>query len=249
MSKKRLDEILMERGLATTKESALKMILGGAVLAHGQKAISPSQRYAETIDIEIRGASQYVGRGGEKLAYAIKKFAINPAGKICLDIGSAIGGFVDVLLQNGAKKVYAVDTAKGKLDVKLRGDPRVVVMEETNILNLQSLPEPVDIITIDVSLTSLRNVFPHLKKFLQPRGIGVHHPTGEVVALFKPQYEVTGKQFLKHGILEDAAVRKQTLDDFLAWLPHNGWKLLAQTTSPIKGSEGNTEFLLYIQSQ
>lgn len=240
MKKKRLDEILIARGLASEKNEALRLILGGNIFAQNQKAISPAQLYAEEVCIEIRGASQFVGRGGEKLAHAVKEFEINPAGRICLDIGSATGGFVDVLLQNGAKKVYAVDTAKGKLDLKLRENPRVIVMEDTNIIGLESLPEPVDIISIDVSLTSLRNVFPHLKKFLQP--------DGEVIALFKPQYEVADKKFLKHGILEDAVVRQQTLNDFLKWLGENNWKLLGQTTSPIKGSEGNTEFLLHIIS-
>lgn len=239
MKKKRLDDILIARGLASEKNEALKLILGGDIFVQSQKAVSPAQLYPEEVAIEIRGASQYVGRGGEKLAHAVTEFGINPEGRICLDIGSATGGFVDVLLQHGAKKVYAIDTAKGKLDLKLREDPRVVVMEETNILNLSSLREPVDIITIDVSLTSLRQVFPHLKKFLQPHG--------EVMALFKPQYEVANKKFLKHGILEDEVIRIQTLNEFLVWLSDNGWKLLGQTPSPIKGLEGNIEFLLYMK--
>lgn len=240
MKKKRLDEILVEKNLAATKEDALKLILGGEIFVRGQKAVSPAQMVDSDEEILMREKARYVGRGGEKLAHAIKEFGIEPAGTICLDIGSATGGFVDVLLQHGAKKVYAVDTAKGKLDLKLREDPRVVVMEGVNILGLPALPEPVDLITIDVSLISLRHVFPRLSKFLRA--------DWEVVALFKPQYEVSDKRFLKHGILEDDAMREKTLNDFIAWLPENGWELLNKSTSPIKGSEGNVEYLLFIKS-
>ena len=237
--KKRLDELLMERGFIDSIESASKIIIAGNVLVNGQKAISPAQTFDTQTHIEIRGKAQFVGRGGEKLSHALKTFHISIEGTTCLDIGSATGGFVDVLLQNGAKKVYAVDTAKGKLDLKLREDSRVVVMESTNILSLDKLPELVDLISIDVSLISLKMVFPKLIRFLKN--------DAEVIALFKPQYEVADKSNLRHGILEDDIIREKTLQEFLEWLSVHGWKLLNHTPSPIKGSEGNTEYLIHIK--
>jgi 23S rRNA (cytidine1920-2'-O)/16S rRNA (cytidine1409-2'-O)-methyltransferase len=240
MKKKRLDEILIERGIAKDKSDAAIKILAGDVLIKGQKAIAPSQMYPADAEIELRTAPQYVGRGGEKLIHALREFSLDVRGKTCLDIGSATGGFVDVMLQNGAAKVYAVDTAKGKLDLKLREDPRVEVMEGVNILHTQ-LPEKVDFISIDVSLTSLRNVFPRLKAFLKEGG--------EIASLFKPQYEVLDKGALRHGILESDAVREETLNSFLTWLSQHGWMVLGKTTSPIKGSEGNTEYLLHVKAE
>ncbi len=130
-----------------------------------------------------------------------------------------------------------MDTARGKLDLKLRVNPSVIVLEETNILNLEKLPERIDVVSIDVSLTSLRTVFPILHRFLKE--------SGEVVALFKPQYEIEDKNALRHGIVKDDAVREKTLADFIAWLGTNGWRVLAQTQSPIRGSEGNIEYLIY----
>lgn len=240
MKKKRLDVLLIEYGNASTKEEALKMIIAGDVLVQGQKAVSPAQMFESGVPIEVRGRPPFVGRGGEKLAHAVKEFHIDAAGKIALDVGAATGGFTDVLLQHGAKKVYALDTAKGKLDVKLREDPRVIIMEGTNIIGLKTLPDLADIISIDVSLTSLRNVFPQIKKFLRPGG--------DVLALFKPQYEIEDKRFLRHGIIEDSAARQQTLDDFLAWVAENNWHVLEYIPSPIKGSEGNTEYLLHVRT-
>ncbi len=241
MAKKRLDDLLIERNLAPNREEALKLIMSGEVMVQSQRAVSPSQMFPPDAAIEMKGKRQYVGRGGEKLAYAIKTFGIIVEGKTCLDIGSSTGGFTDVLLQNGARKVYAVESGKGILDLKLREDPRVVVMEGVNILHLESLPEPADILSIDVSLTSLKNVFSVLPKFLAT--------SGEVLALFKPQYEVSDKRFLRNGIVEDAAVREQTLSDFLGWLTAHGWRIIEKAESPIKGSEGNTEYLLHIKPQ
>lgn len=240
MKKKRLDDILIERGFAENKVTALKIILGGYVLARGQKAISPSQIFLPDVAIVIKVPSRYVGRGGEKLAHAIKNFGINVSGMVCLDIGAATGGFTDVLLQNSAQRVYAVDTAKGKLALKLRTDQRVIVMEEINVSDLRMLPEKVDCACVDVSLMSLRNILPLLPKFLKSEGF--------IVALFKPQYEVLDKNFLKYGVLENKEIRKETLNSFLEWLKENNWNLLRQTTSPIRGAEGNVEYLLYIKN-
>ncbi len=235
--KKRLDEILIERGIAENKIKAEKMIIAGEITASGHQAIAPSQMFAEDSEVMLKACARFVGRGGEKLSYAVKTFRNDIRRKICVDIGTATGGFVDVLLQNGAKKVYAIDTAKGKLDLKLREDSRVIVMEGTNILYLKKLPELADIISIDVSLTSLRLVFPILQQFLKEGG--------EVIALFKPQYEIRNARVLHHGVVKDSGVGERALADFIEWLGTHNWKILGQTTSPIRGMKGNIEFLLH----
>ena len=238
MKKKRLDEILIERGIVKDKNEAFILATGGRVFAGGQKVVSPAQEYPSDIELKVKTPSPYVGRGGFKLAAAFKEFPISVESKICADIGAATGGFTDVLLQNGAKKVYAIDTARGKLALKLREDPRVVPMEETNILYLDSLPEPIEFASIDVSFTSLRLVLPALKKFLIPGA--------EVIALFKPQYEVEEK-FLHHGIVENENVRNEALDNFKIWVSENGWKWMGITQSPIPGAKGNIEYLTYLR--
>ena len=241
MKKKRLDEILIERGIAKNKIEAKKMIIAGEIAASGQRAIAPSHMLAEDVKVVLKTRSQFVGRGGEKLSYAVKTFHIDIREKICLDVGSATGGFVDVLLQNGARKIYAVDTAKGTLDVKLRENSRVMVMEGINILNLEKLPELADVISIDVSLTSLRSVFSIVSRFLKEGGT--------VVALFKPQYEIRDARFLHHGIVKDAAAREKTLTDFIEWLTEHKWGVLEHIESPICGMKGNVEFLLYVKQK
>ncbi len=241
MKKRRLDDILIERDIARHKPEAAKLIVAGKVFVQNQRAIAPSQIFLEDSIIEIKMPSKYVGRGGEKFSHAVKTFHIDIHEKTCLDIGAATGGFVDVLLQNGAKKVYALDTAKGKLDLKLRGDHRVVVMEGTNILYLEKLPELVDVISIDVSLTSLRFVFPVLPRFLKEGAL--------VIALFKPQYEIHDARALHHGIVKDGVAREKALADFIGWLGANDWQILGQTTSPIRGAEGNIEFLLHTKQK
>ena len=194
MKKKRLDQILIERGVVTNKDEAFVTVTEGNIFIGGQRAVSPAQIFSADAPLRVKERSTYVSRGGLKLAAAFDHFGITVEGKICADIGAATGGFTDVMLQNGAAKVYAIDTGMGKLALKLREDPRVVVMEEVNILYLESLPEPIEFAGIDVSFTSLRLVLPALKKFLVSGG--------EVVALFKPQYEVADFN-LHHGIVED----------------------------------------------
>ena len=237
MKKKRLDDVLIEKKFAKDKQGAFVLVTAGNIFVDGQKAVTPAQLVLRDTKIEVRSEREYVGRGAYKLEGALKEFSINVEGKICADIGSATGGFVEVLLKHGAKKVYAIDTARGKLDLRLREDPRVVVMEDTNALYLESLADPIDYVTIDVSLTSLRFVMPVAKKILKKGGA--------VIALFKPQYEVD-KKYLKHGIVEDNEARKKAFDDFIRWVEVRGWSVQGNMESPIKGSEGNVEYLIFV---
>jgi len=235
--KKRLDEILMGRGLAKDKNNAFIIVTEGMVLVNGQKAVSPSQLVGEDAKIELLEERKYVGRGAYKLEAALKEFKFDVRGKVCADIGSATGGFVEVLLNHGAKKVYAVDTAKGKLDLKLRENPRVKVMEGIDVRDLKDLSEKVNLVAIDVSLISLRQILTASRRFLLPEGV--------VIALFKPQYETRDQKILKHGVIKDDKARENLFNDFLKWVDENNWRVLDKMESPIKGSKGNIEYLIY----
>lgn len=235
---KRLDEALISERSARDKNEAFVIVTEGRVFVNGQKAVSPAQIVGQNDRIEVRGGREFVGRGAYKLEAALTKFAIDVREKVCADAGSAVGGFVEVLLKRGAKKVYAIDTASGKLDVKLRNDSRVILKEETDIRST-SLPEPTDLITIDVSLISLREILPRVKKFLAQGA--------EIIALFKPQYETRDQSILRHGVVKDSAAREALLGDFLAWAGENNWRILGKIESPIRGNEGNVEYLLHIQ--
>lgn len=236
--KRRLDEILIERGIVRDKSEAFITVTEGNITVLGQKAISPAQVYDSGVSLRVKEPKKYVGRGGFKLDAALSEFNIDVAGKICIDIGAATGGFTDVLLQKGAIKVYAIDAGRGKLALKLREDHRVVVMEETNFLYLDSLPEQVQCAVIDVSFTSLRLILKDIKKILANNA--------EVIALFKPQYEV-GVYELKHGIVESDEVRAGSLDEFKKWAEDNGWKIMNFIQSPIPGAKGNVEYLFYLE--
>lgn len=239
MVKKRLDEFLIEQGDAADKHAAFLVITEGCVFVNGQKAVSPAQVVGTDAKIEVREGRKYVGRGALKLEAAIEKFGIAIEGKICADIGVATGGFTQVLLNHGAKKVYAIDTARGKLAPKIREDSRVVVMESTDVRDIENLPELVDCIVIDVSLVSLRNILPVVRRFLAKDGI--------VGALFKPQYETRDPKLLLHGVVKDDATRKTLLKEFTAWAEANGWRILQLMESPILGTEGNKEYLLHLK--
>lgn len=236
-----MEEILIEKGLATDKKEAFIMVTEGNVLVDGVKMVSPAQMVKPDAEIKIRGHLQYVGRGALKLAGALEKFGKDVSGKICADIGSATGGFTEVLLQHGAKNVYAIDTAQGKLAPKLRDDPRVFVMEGMDVRDIKELPEKIDIAVIDISLIPLEGILPSIKKFLKEGG--------EVIALFKPQYQTRNPKLLRHGIIKDDAARQGLLDDFVVWAKDSGWDIIGQMVSPIKGGEGNTEFLLHLKQK
>lgn len=237
MKKKRLDEILLERNLVKDKNKAFVIVTEGRVLVNGQKAISPAQSVDLNSKIEIKKPKEYVGRGAYKLEEALNKFKIDVSGKICADIGSATGGFTEVLLRRGAKKVYAIDTARGKLDLSLRDNPRVVAMEETDIRDIKNLSEKIDVFTIDVSLISLRNILPAIKN--------LGKKNSEIIALFKPQYEVEDK-FLKHGVVIENKARNEAISDFKKWAVGNELRIKNEIQSPIKGGKGNIEYLFYL---
>lgn len=241
MRKRRLDEILIERGLTRDKKEAFVAVTEGRVFVEGQKAVSPAQSFDFGAYINIRASGRYVGRGALKLEAALDNFKIDVRGKVCADVGSATGGFTDVLLRRGAKRVYAIDTARGKLDFKLRGDPRVVEMEGTDARDIQKLPEGAELITIDVSLISLRQILRVITRLLADGG--------RVAALFKPQYETRDLSLLKHGVVKNVKAREKLLSDFIVWAEKSGWKVLDRIESPVRGSKGNVEYLLYLKTQ
>lgn len=241
MRKKRLDEILIAEGKARDKKEAFVIVTEGRVTINGRRAISPAELLGEDEAVELASDDVYVGRGAVKLAAALDAFRIDPAGKICLDIGAATGGFTDVLLRRGADRVYAVDTARGKMDLKIRQDPRVVVMEQTDIRDVKNLPDQTDIAVMDVSLISLRDILPSARRLLRPQGI--------VVALFKPQYETRDPALLRHGVIRDGAAREALADAFARWAADAGWSVAGRMLSPIRGDKGNAEYLFYLKQK
>ena len=227
-NKKRLDVLLVEQGHAETRTKAQAIIMSGLVYVDGQKADKAGISYEDTVNIEVRtGACPYVSRGGLKLEKALKDFGIEPKGFVCSDSGASTGGFTDCLLQQGASKVFAIDVGYGQLDWKIRSDPRVVVMERTNVRYV-----------IDVSFISLRIVLPVVKTFLKS--------SGQVVCLIKPQFEAGKEKVGKKGVVRDAAVHKEVLDNFVALTNEIGFSILGLTFSPVKGPEGNIEFLAHL---
>ena len=240
--KKRLDVLLVERGLAETRTKAQAVIMSGLVYVSGQKADKPGMSFEENSEIEVRGATcPYVSRGGLKLEKALRDFGVDPAGFVCSDSGASTGGFTDCLLQQGAKKVFAIDVGYGQLDWKIRSDPRVVVMERTNVryVTPEQLGEPLDLSVVDVSFISLRIVLPVIKTFLKEKA-------GQVLCLIKPQFEAGKEKVGKKGVVRDPAVHKEVLDDFVALTKEINFKILGLTFSPVKGPEGNIEFLAHL---
>ena len=237
--KKRLDTVLIEFGTIADAREAFTMVTEGRVFINGQKAVSPAQMVDTNVKVEIREGRKYVGRGALKIEAAIQKFGIDVSGKICVDVGAATGGFTEVLLKHGAKKVYAIDTARGKLALKLREDPRVVVMERTDVRDLRELPEAADVAVIDISLLPLEEILPSVKRLIKT--------STSVVALFKPQYETRDPKLLRHGIVKDDATRKALLKEFVAWAEASDWSIQELKESPIQGMGGNKEYLLYLE--
>ena len=239
--KKRLDVLLTERMYAETRSKAQAIIMSGNVYVDGQKADKPGISYEETVDIEVRGAvCPYVSRGGLKLEKALRDFGVKPEGFVCSDSGASTGGFTDCLLQQGAKKVFAIDVGYGQLDWKIRSDPRVVVMERTNIryVTPEQLGEALDLSVIDVSFISLKIVLPTIKTLLKS--------TGQVLCLIKPQFEAGREKVGKKGVVRDPATHKEVLDTFVELALGLNFKILGLTFSPVKGPEGNIEFLAHL---
>ena len=237
--KKRLDVLLTERGHADSRTKAQAIIMSGLVYVAGQKADKPGVSYEETVDIEVRSGNTcpYVSRGGLKLEKALRDFGVKPEGYVCSDSGASTGGFTDCLFQQGASKVFAIDVGYGQLDWKIRSDPRVVVMERTNVryVTPEQLGEPLDLSVVDVSFISLKIVLPVIKTFLKP--------TGQVVCLIKPQFEAGKDKVGKKGVVREPATHKEVLDGFVDLANELDFRILGLTFSPVKGPEGNIEFL------
>ena len=242
--KKRLDVLLTEQGYADTRSKAQAIIMSGQVYVNGQKADKPGVSYEESVEIEVRsGGCPYVSRGGLKLEKALRDFGVDPTGFVCSDSGASTGGFTDCLLQQGAKKVFAIDVGYGQLDWKIRSDPRVVVMERTNVryVTPEQLGEPLDLSVVDVSFISLRIVLPVIKTFLKS--------TGQILCLIKPQFEAGKEKVGKKGVVRDPATHKEVLDDFVALANELEMTILGLTFSPVKGPEGNIEFLGHLSME
>ena len=240
--KKRLDVLLTEQGYADTRSKAQAIIMAGLVYVNGQKADKPGVSYEETVQIEVRGQTcPYVSRGGLKLEKALRDFGVKPEGYVCSDSGASTGGFTDCLLQQGAKKVFAIDVGYGQLDWKIRSDERVVVMERTNIryVTPEQLGEPLDLSVIDVSFIGLEIDLPTIKTLLKPE-------SGQVLCLIKPQFEAGKENVGKKGVVREPAIHKMVLDNFVNLVHGLGFKILGLTFSPVKGPEGNIEFLAHL---
>jgi 23S rRNA (cytidine1920-2'-O)/16S rRNA (cytidine1409-2'-O)-methyltransferase len=238
--RQRLDQLLVARGLTPSREQARRLIMAGEVRVDGQLADKPASLVGPEAQIEIKQRPRFVSRGGEKLAAALERFGVAPAGRTCADLGASTGGFTDVLLQHGAARVYAIDVGHGILDYRLRTDPRVVVLERTNARYLEALPEPVSLVTVDASFISLKLLLPVARGWLAG-------PAAEMIALIKPQFEAGRKQVGKGGIIKDPAVHRQVLEDVLAWAQANQLGPAGLMRSPLKGAEGNIEFLLWLR--
>lgn len=242
--KERLDVLLVSRGLAETRTKAQAIIMSGDVYVGGQKADKPGMSYEDTVEIEVRGqACPYVSRGGLKLEKALRDFGVDPTGYVCSDSGASTGGFTDCLLQQGAAKVFAIDVGYGQLAWKIRQDPRVVCMERTNIRYVQpeDLGEPLDLSVVDVSFISLKIVLPAIARLLKP--------TGQVLCLIKPQFEAGKEKVGKKGVVRDPAVHQEVLEHFVALADELGFTIRNLTFSPVKGPEGNIEFLSHLSRE
>jgi len=235
----RLDEALVARGLAENRTRARALIMAGLVYAGERRLEKAGMTIADDLAIEVRGKEHpWVSRGGVKLAHALDTFVIDPSGLIALDIGASTGGFTDVLLARGARRVYAVDVGHGQLHWKLRNDPRVSVLERTNARNLDrtAIPKPPDLIACDASFIGLETVL--------PAALALAAPSATLVALIKPQFEVGKGRVGKGGVVRDPALHEEVCERIRAWLEAQDWTVLGLTESPILGPEGNKEFLI-----
>jgi 23S rRNA (cytidine1920-2'-O)/16S rRNA (cytidine1409-2'-O)-methyltransferase len=237
MEKIRLDVLLVERGLVRSRSRAQRLIRAGEVRVAGQVADKPGTQVPVDAAVTLQARPRFVGRGGGKLEAAIQRFALDVSGWVAADVGASTGGFTDCLLQHGARRVYAIDVGYGQLDWKLRNDERVVVMERTNARYLETLPEPIDLVTVDVSFISLALILPMAVRWLSPQG--------QVVALIKPQFEAGRDDVGKGGVVRDPAVHRRVLTRVLAVAAELDLSLHGLTVSPLPGPAGNVEFLAW----
>ena len=241
VEKERLDVLLVQLGLANSRELAKAYIMAGNVYVDGQKEDKAGTKVAVNADIEVKGSQmKYVSRGGYKLEKAINEFGVALEGKICLDIGASTGGFTDCMLQNGASKVYAIDVGYGQFAWKLRNDERVVCLEKTNVryVTHEQVPDEGDFASIDVSFISLTKVLPAV--------LGVLGPNGQLVCLIKPQFEAGREKVGKKGVVRDISVHREVIEMIVNYVRAQNLGILALDFSPIKGPEGNIEYLIYL---
>ena len=242
--KERLDVLLVNRGLAASREKAKAVIMAGIVYVDGQKEDKAGATFVDTVNIEVRGNTlKYVSRGGLKLEKAMSHFGLSLEGEVCMDVGASTGGFTDCMLQNGAVKVYSIDVGHGQLDWKLRNDPRVVCMERTNIryVTPEDIGEPASFVSIDVSFISLTKVLTPVRELLTENG--------EIVCLIKPQFEAGREKVGKKGVVRDPKVHLEVIRAVMDFASLIGFEILHLEFSPIKGPEGNIEYLLHLKKQ
>ena len=240
VDKKRVDQALVERGLVEDLETAKRLIMAGKVRHRDQVVMKASQKVADQDELTLIKEPDFVSRGGEKLQAALDHFSISIQDQICADLGSSTGGFTDCLLKHGASKVYAVDVGYGILDWRLRNDPRVIVMERTNARSLASLPEPIDFITADLSFISLTKLLPVIKNWFASEG-------GESLVLIKPQFEATREEAAEGaGVIYNPEIHQRILTEVLSSAGELGYQIKGLIRSPLRGPEGNTEFLAWL---
>ena len=238
--KQRVDQILVERGMAADLDEARRLIMAGKILLEGQLLFAPSQSMSPDGELCLAQKAQFVSRGGEKLQGAIEEFNISVDGLVCADVGASTGGFTDCLLQHDATRVYAIDVGYGILDWRLRNDPRVIVLERTNARELSQLPEPVDFITADVSFISLRAIFPSLAGWYSNQG-------GEAVVLVKPQFEATKEESARgSGVISNPDIHRRVMLEVLDFAAGKGFGTRGVIRSPLRGPAGNQEFLAWL---
>ena len=240
--KERLDILVVNNGLAPSREQARLMIMEGSIFVNGQREDKPGSTFEQDVSLTFHGKKlRYVSRGGLKLEKALEVFPIDPKEAVCLDIGASTGGFTDCLLQNGAARVYAVDVGYGQLDYRLRQDPRVICMEKTNFryMKPEQIPEPVRLAVCDVSFISLSLILPPMTALLQENA--------EAVCLIKPQFEAGREKVGKKGVVRDRKVQAEVVGKVIGLTEENGLSVCGLDYSPIKGPEGNIEFLLYLR--
>ena len=238
MSKLRLDELLVSKGLVETKNKAYRLVMAGEVTVNGKIATKAGNQVSEDSVIEIAQKPAYVSRGGIKLDYALNQFHLDVSALAAVDIGASTGGFTDCLLQKGANRVYAVDVGRRQLDYKLIQNPRVNILDKTNVHYPFSLPEKVDLATIDVSFISLIKVVPNVIQHLKP--------CGYLIVLLKPQFEAEKQEVGKGGIIKDPLIHARVIGRFIIWAIENRLRLRGLVESPITGAEGNREFLVWL---
>ncbi|MCK5504143.1 MAG: TlyA family RNA methyltransferase [Thermodesulfovibrionia bacterium] len=243
LKKVRLDKLLSERGIVESREKAKAIILGGNVFVNGIIVDKAGALVKPDVVLDVKSRLPYVSRGGLKLEHALKEFDMDVRGKIAMDVGASTGGFTDCLLQNGTKKVYAIDVGYGQFDWTLRGNERIVLLEKTNIRYLDGdpVPDPIDIATIDVSFISLLKVIPNVLDFLIPNG--------EIIALIKPQFETGRENVGKGGVVKDENRQLEVIERIKTESEKMGLEVKGVTKSPIKGAKGNVEYFIYLRKK